>query len=58
MFYHKLTYGMIYMSFVLKDSENQVLLGKIINKHQGVVKKRKKMVKTWNFGCFFAIFYN
>ena len=37
---------MIYMSFVLKDSENQVLLGKIINKHQGVVKKRKKMAKT------------
>ena len=57
MFYHKLTYGAIYMSFVLKDSENHVVLGKIINEHQGGVKTGKKMVKTWNFGCFFAIFY-
>ena len=56
MIYHELTYGAIYMSFVLKDSENQVVLGKIINKHQGG-KKGKKMVKTWNFGCFFLPFF-
>ena len=58
MIYQELTYGAMHMSFVLKDSENQVVLGKIIKKHQGGGKKGKKMVKTWYFGCFFAIFYN
>ena len=46
MIYQELTYGAIYMSFVIKDSDNQVVLGKIIKKHQGGVKKGKKMVKT------------
>ena len=40
MSYHGLTYGAIFMWFVLKDSENQVVLGKIIKKHQGRGKKR------------------
>ena len=58
MFSHELTYGAIFMCFVLKDSENQVVLGYITEEHQGGVKKGKKMVKSWNLGWFFAFFYN
>ena len=44
------------MSFVLKDSQNQVLLGKIINRYQGVVKKVRKWSKLEILGVFLPFF--
>ena len=45
MSYHELTYGAIFMGFVLKDSENQVVLGNSTKQHQGGPKIFKKWSK-------------
>ena len=56
MAYYGLTYGAIFVCFVLKVSENQVVLGNITKKHKGVVKNGLIIGEPWNLGWFLAIF--
>ena len=56
MAYYGLTYGAICVCFVLKVSENQVVLGNITKQHKGVVKNGLKIGEPWNLGWFLAIF--
>ena len=48
----------MHMSFVLKDSENQVVLGNSTKQHQGGPKRFKKWSKHEIYDDFLYFFFN